>query len=170
MAADIHVSVQAHCFDLAAETEQLTASASQGDSSELGAIASFVGLVRGSEPDDVQAALSKDRGALQALEIEHYPAMTQRFIETICQQASQRWPFLACRVVHRTGRLKVGEPIVMVLVASRHRNNGFAACEFIMDYLKTSAPFWKKALFEHGEQWVEAKRSDQQALDKWRSK
>ena len=160
----VNVVIQPSTFDVAAET-QLLENALTGQRSNMGALATFTGSVRGSETgasDDAAAY-----GELLALDIEHYPAMTQSTIETIALAASQRWSFLGCRVIHRVGRLAVGEPIVLVLVASSHRKEAFAVCEYILDYLKTSAPFWKKAIFEHGEQWVDAKVIDTEALDKW---
>ncbi len=160
----VNVVIQPSTFDVAAET-QLLENALTGQRSNMGALATFTGSVRGSETgasDDAAAY-----GELLALDIEHYPAMTQSTIETIALAASQRWSFLGCRVIHRVGRLAVGEPIVLVLVASSHRKEAFAVCEYILDYLKTAAPFWKKAIFEHGEQWVDAKVTDTEALDKW---
>ena len=163
----INVSIQTVTFDLAVETVLLeTELADSLD--DRGGLVTFTGSVRASENN---AGNTKQNplayGKLLALEVEHYPAMTQSTIEGIVFTASQRWPFLACRVIHRVGRLAVGEPIVLVLVASSHRKEAFAACEYILDYLKNAAPFWKKAIFEKGEQWVEAKVSDSEALDKW---
>lgn len=160
----LNVSIQQQDFDLTAEMAVL-----RNGSSNLGAMASFIGFVREQEPKaaDEEGASAPILVPLLALEIEYYPAMTQAAIERICKQAQQRWPLLACRVIHRTGRLVVGEQIVMVLVSSRHRQAAFDACEFIMDYLKTSAPFWKKAVFAGSEQWVEAKLGDLKALEKW---
>jgi molybdopterin synthase catalytic subunit len=166
----IDVVIQSSTFDVAAETQLLETTLSDKPIN-MGALTTFTGSVRGSEiatPDD--AATSDDAatyGELLALDIEHYPAMTQSTIEAIALKASQRWPFLACRVIHRVGRLAVGEPIVLVLVASSHRKEAFAVCEYILDYLKTAAPFWKKAIFERGEHWVAAKVTDTKALDKW---
>ena len=160
----IDVVIQSSTFDVAAET-QLLETALSDKRINMGALATFTGSVRGSEaatPDDAATY-----GELLALDIEHYPAMTQSTIEAIALKASQRWPFLACRVIHRVGRLAVGEPIVLVLVASSHRKEAFAVCEYILDYLKTAAPFWKKAIFERGEHWVAAKVTDNTALDKW---
>src|SRR5690242_16926067 len=99
----------------------------------VGAVASFVGVVRGGEEDEIVA-----------MTLEHYPGMTERALMEILQQAQQRWDVVAARVIHRVGRLLPGEQIVFVGVASRHRGEAFAACEFIMDFLKTRAPFWKK--------------------------
>lgn len=160
----IDVVIQSSTFDVAAETQLLETTLSD-KRINMGALATFTGSVRGSEtatPDDAATY-----GELLALDIEHYPAMTQSTIEAIALKASQRWPFLACRVIHRVGRLAVGEPIVLVLVASSHRKEAFAVCEYILDYLKTAAPFWKKAIFERGGHWVAAKVTDTKALDKW---
>lgn len=164
----INVVIQESTFNLAIECDRLTAML--GDQHlNMGALASFAGNVRAVETnlentdqDDINAY-----GEFRALEIEHYPAMTQLSIESIVLKANQRWPFLGCMVIHRVGRLDIADPIVLVLVASSHRKEAFAACEYIIDYLKNAAPFWKKAIFEHGEQWVNAKASDALALDKW---
>lgn len=167
----INVVIQASPFDVAAETRSLETvlfeTVSVDNRSAIGALATFTGSVRGSETGVATAADMTTYGDLLALNIEHYPAMTQSTIEAIALKAAQRWSFLACSVIHRVGRLPVGEPIVLVLVASSHRKEAFAVCEYILDYLKTAAPFWKKAIFEHGEQWVAAKVSDTDALDKW---
>ena len=162
----INVLIQTSSFDVAAET-QLLENALTGQRSNIGALATFTGSVRGSETGLSGSEDATSYGELLALNIEHYPAMTQSTIEAIALAASQRWSFLGCRVIHRVGRLAVGEPIVLVLVASSHRKEAFAVCEYILDYLKTAAPFWKKAIFEHGEQWVDAKVTDTEALDKW---
>ena len=124
-----------------------------------GAVVSFVGLVR------EQAS----HGQVTAIELEYYPAMTQKALENIVEQAEQRWPLLGVTVIHRVGYLTAQEQIVMVAVASQHRHAAFAAAEFIMDYLKTQAPFWKKEYIAGQSEgiWVEAKDSDNQALAKW---
>ena len=162
----INVIIQPSTFDVAAET-QLLENALADKRVSMGALATFTGSVRGSETGLSGSEDATAYGKLLALDIEHYPAMTQSTIEAIALAASQRWSFLGCRVIHRVGRLAVGEPIVLVLVASSHRKEAFAVCEYILDYLKTAAPFWKKAIFEHGEQWVDAKVTDTEALDKW---
>ena len=162
----INVLIQSATFDVAAQT-QLLESALDDRRVNRGALASFTGSVRASETGLSGSDDATSYGELLALDIEHYPAMTKSTIEAIALAASQRWSFLGCRVIHRVGRLAVGEPIVLVLVASSHRKEAFAACEYILDYLKTAAPFWKKAIFEHGEQWVDAKATDTDALDKW---
>jgi molybdopterin synthase catalytic subunit len=134
------VSVQRGDFDLGQEVNAIT-------SVQSGAIASFVGVVR-----DV------------AMTLEHYPGMTEKALKEIVAEACGRWQVLDCSVIHRYGELQPGDQIVMVAVASAHRGDAFAACEFIMDYLKTRAPFWKK---EEGKGWVEARASDDAAAGRW---
>ena len=102
------------------------------------------------------------------MSLEHYPGMTERAIVRIVEQAKSRWQVMDCTVIHRYGELQPSDPIVLVAVASAHRGDAFAACEFIMDYLKTQAPFWKKELTAEGARWVEAKASDDQAADRWK--
>ena len=161
--ADIQILVQSEPFDLSDEMLQLQNSVDQQDQ-EVGAISSFTGQVRSAEED--QSAMDKN-GKLLALSIEHYPGMTEKSLFETCQLANKRWPFKACRVLHRVGYLKVGQPIVLVLVAASHREQAMKACEFIVDHLKTAAPFWKKAIFENTAEWVEAKSSDQLAIKRW---
>jgi molybdopterin synthase catalytic subunit len=148
------ISIQTADFDPGVEIAQL------GVSGEVGAVATFVGLVRG-------ATVPAQVGVV-ALELEHYPGMTERSVGDIVALAAQRWQLQAVKVIHRIGRLAVGDRIVFVGVASRHRGDAFAACEFIMDYLKTRAPFWKKEwnAQEQG-QWVEARETDQAAAARW---
>ncbi len=117
----------------------------------MGAVASFIGLVR-----DVEMTL------------EHYPGMTERAIGGIVEEARTRWQVMDCSVIHRYGALKPNDQIVLVAVASSHRGDAFAACEFIMDYLKTRAPFWKKEWSAGGARWVEAKDADDKAAERWR--
>jgi molybdopterin synthase catalytic subunit len=136
------VSVQREDFDLSSETKNFS------ENKSVGAIASFVGVVR-----EV------------AMTLEHYPGMTEKSLTRIVEEAQSRWQVLDCCVIHRYGELQPGEQIVMVAVASAHRGDAFAACEFIMDYLKTRAPFWKK---EAGSGWVEARASDDEAAGRWR--
>jgi len=124
---------------------------------QAGAIVTFSGLVRDLEGDK----------QVQSLVLEHYPGMTETSLEKIVQEASERWPVIDTTVIHRVGELKAAEQIVFVAVASLHRQAAFSACEFIMDYLKTRAPFWKKCRDENGENWVEAKDSDEQASLRW---
>jgi len=141
------ISVQAEDFDLGAEVKKLYCSTS------IGAVASFVGVVR-----DVPMTL------------EHYPGMTEKALARIAEEASARWKVLDCTVIHRYGALQPGDQIVLVAVASAHRGDAFAACEFIMDYLKTQAPFWKKEQRAGAESWVEARASDDQAAERWQAR
>lgn len=126
-------------------------------SSKVGAVVSFSGLVRD----------FNDRGDIKGLELEHYPGMTEKSLEGIVNKAADRWDIIAASVAHRVGKIWNGEVIVHVSVASQHRRNAFEACEFIMDFLKTDAPFWKKELSEDGDRWVEAKASDSDARGRW---
>ena len=147
---NVSISVQNEDFDVGREIEAL--SSGQG---EVGAIASFVGLVR-------------DEGkTLTTMTLEHYPGMTEKALAEIAEKAMQRWALLGVRVIHRIGRLLPGERIVLVVVASKHRGDSFAACEFIMDYLKTQAPFWKKEQTPDGGRWVDARDSDDKAAGRW---
>jgi molybdopterin synthase catalytic subunit len=147
------VCVQAEDFDLSAEVAKLRAG--QG---RVGAIVSFVGTVR-----DLN-----DGADVAEMELEHYPGMTEQSIEAIIVQAEQRWPVQGVRVIHRIGPLKPLDQIVLVAVTAAHRGEAFAACEFIMDYLKTEAPFWKKEQTPGGARWVDARNSDDAALEKWK--
>jgi molybdopterin synthase catalytic subunit len=148
--ADVHIQQQD--FD----PRQLQAALTAGDHG-IGAVASFVGLVRS----------GKEEEQLQQLELEHYPGMTERSIQAIIDQARQRWDVAAATVVHRIGPLAPGAQIVYVGVSSRHRGEAFQACEFIMDYLKTRAPFWKKETTAAGSSWVDARESDKTAAQRW---
>jgi len=141
----VKISVQQHDFDIKAETKALYGN------TKVGAVASFVGLVR-----DVPMTL------------EHYPGMTQNAIRKIVEEARSRWQVMDCTVIHRYGELQPGDQIVLVAVASAHRGDAFEACAFIMDYLKTQAPFWKKEHRPEGARWVEARDSDDQAAGRWR--
>ena len=145
------VSVQQQPFDAAAEIAALS-----NGRHDVGAVASFIGLVRDS--GDAQ---------LRAMTLEHYPGMTEKALEAIVAEAGSRWDLGAVRVIHRYGRLEPGEAIVLVIVASAHRGEAFAACEFIMDYLKTKAPFWKKEETAQGAQWVDARETDDAAAGRW---
>ncbi len=135
------VRVQAEDFDAGAEIRALSSD------SKVGAVASFIGVVRA-----------------VAMTLEHYPGMTERSLERIVEEAKGRWQVLECTVIHRVGPLEPTDQIVLVAVASAHRGDAFAACEFIMDYLKTRAPFWKK----EAAGWVEARASDDKAAERWR--
>ena len=126
-------------------------------SSNTGAVVTFTGLVR-----DIHGSSKVD-----SLYLEHYPGMTEKSLAAIVKQAQERWPLLETTVIHRVGSLKATEQIVFVGVSSEHRRAAFEACEFIMDYLKTRAPFWKKTFDEKGDHWVEAKESDFESSDRW---
>lgn len=125
---------------------------------KIGAVASFTGLMRDRNDGETVARMT----------LEHYPGMTERAIGEIVDQAKERWTLIDARVIHRVGELKPADPIVLVVTASSHRGDAFAACEFIMDYLKTRAPFWKKEATGKGERWVESRESDQDAADRWK--
>jgi molybdopterin synthase catalytic subunit len=127
-----------------------------------GAVAAFTGLVREHYSDE-----DRDGNRVLSLELEHYPGMTEKSLESIARQAAERWSVQACTIIHRVGRLSVGDRIVYVGVASTHRGDAFAAAEFIMDYLKTSAPFWKKQHRVEGAEWVETRSSDTEAARRW---
>ena len=146
------VRVQPQDFDAGAEIAALRA----GDA-RVGAVAAFVGTVR-----DVN-----DGDGVSTLTLEHYPGMTERALEEIVAKARERWDVLECLVVHRVGELRPLDQIVLVVVTSAHRGEAFAACEFVMDYLKTRAPFWKKEVTQAGERWVEARASDDDAARRW---
>ncbi|MCM8565879.1 molybdopterin synthase catalytic subunit MoaE [Thauera linaloolentis] len=124
---------------------------------DVGAVASFVGLVRD----------ANDGNGVSAMTLEHYPGMTEKALDEIVEQARQRWSLLRVRVIHRFGRLEPADRIVFVGVASAHRGDAFAACEFIMDYLKTRAPFWKCEETPVGARWVDARISDDSAAARW---
>ena len=146
------VSIQTQDFDLGAEVMQLRA----GDT-RVGAVCVFVGTVRDrNEGDDVAS-----------LELEHYPGMTEKSIQTMLEAARQRFDIRAARVIHRVGELQPMDQIVLVAVTSAHRGMSFQACEFLMDYLKTQAPFWKKEVTPDGARWVDARVSDDAALARW---
>jgi len=140
------VAVQREDFDLGAEMRAIS------KSSKVGAVASFVGLVR-----DVRMTL------------EHYPGMTENAIRKIVDEAAARWQVMDCTVIHRYGDLEPNDQIVMVAVASAHRGDAFQACEFIMDYLKTQAPFWKKEHRSGSTTWVEARAADDEAAERWKN-
>ncbi|PIE41223.1 MAG: molybdenum cofactor biosynthesis protein MoaE [Gammaproteobacteria bacterium] len=148
----VFINIQQECLD----TALLDAKVAQS-SSKIGAVVSFSGLVRD----------FNENGAIKGLEIEHYPGMTEKALSTIVKEAADRWEILAVGVAHRVGIIANSEVIVHVSVASQHRKSAFAACEFIMDFLKTDAPFWKKELSEKGDYWVEAKKSDAVARERW---
>ena len=146
------VRIQEADFDAGRELESLT----RGRVG-VGAVASFIGLVRD----------ANDGSAVSAMRLEHYPGMTEQSIEAICAEARKRWNIHDTLVIHRVGPLKPGDRIVLVGVSGAHRGEAFAACEFIMDYLKTKAPFWKKESTPDGERWVESRESDETAAGRW---
>lgn len=150
--AGCDVRVQREDFDVGRELAALRAASQQ-----VGAVASFVGTVRAEQ----------DGETLTALHLEHYPGMTERAIAAMVDAAQERFALLGTTVVHRVGTLAVGEQIVLVATASSHRRAAFAACEFLMDYLKTQAPFWKRAHTASGTHWVAAQAADEAALARW---
>lgn len=147
------VSIQNADFDLAAELAAL-----RRDDPRVGAVCSFLGTVRD----------RNDGSAVRTLELEHYPGMTEKAIEEMIDEAHRRFDIFAARVVHRIGLLHPMDQIVLVAVTSAHRGESFQACEFLMDYLKTQAPFWKKEETPEGARWVEAKASDDSAAKRWK--
>lgn len=151
----LSVTVAQADFDIA----KLQRSLLEGNAAE-GAIATFTGYVRNDQSS----------GNVNTMELEHYPGMTEKSILAILHQATERWPILSAKVVHRVGRLLPGEQIVWVGVSSAHRAAAFSACEFIMDYLKADAPLWKKEHSDAGESWVEAKASDSGRASRWDEK
>ncbi len=148
----IRVCVQAEDFDTGAEVSRL---ASGGDS--VGAVVSFVGVVRGESGGE----------QLLALQLEHYPGMTERELSRIADEATARWQLSAVTIIHRVGVLRPKDQIVLVVTASTHRQAAFDACAFVMDYLKTQAPFWKKETRASGDYWIEARSSDDEAAARW---
>lgn len=147
------VRVQTGDFDVGAEILRLR----QGNP-KIGAVASFIGLVR-----DVN-----DGDQIREMTLEYYPGMTEKALEGIVAQAGSRWDIYDALIIHRVGRLKPTDQIVLVVVTSAHRGDAFAACEFIMDYLKTRAPFWKKEQTQEGTRWVDARESDDEAASRWK--
>ncbi|HEY4072583.1 MAG TPA: molybdopterin synthase catalytic subunit MoaE [Herbaspirillum sp.] len=149
------IRIQTEDFDLSTEIAALRAQQPQ-----VGAVVSFVGTVR-----DLN-----DGAAVTQMELEHYPGMTEKALQKIVEQAQARWGFLDALVIHRIGPLQPLDQIVLVAVTAAHRGEAFAACEFIMDYLKTEAPFWKKEQTPDGARWVDARSTDTAALGKWDAK
>ncbi|RDI59228.1 molybdenum cofactor biosynthesis protein MoaE [Microvirga subterranea] len=148
----VSIRIQAEAFDVAAETAALT----EGRA-DIGAVVAFTGLCR------------DEGGRLTALELEHYPGMAEAEIAHIAAQAQDRWPLLGLTIIHRFGKVLPGDPIVLVLAASSHRRAAFEAADFLMDYLKTRAPFWKREHLKDGTagEWVEAKDLDDEAAQRW---
>jgi molybdopterin synthase catalytic subunit len=149
------IKVQEHDFDISLETAELRGRSGAG----VGAVALFVGTVRD----------MNDGASVSTMTLEHYPGMTEKSLLAICEKAQARWRIFEPLVIHRVGELKTMDQIVLVAVASAHRGDAFAACEFIMDYLKTDAPFWKKEQTPDGARWVDARVSDDHALRKWQT-
>jgi len=148
----VKVSIQRDEFDAGAEARALSR-----DTPAVGAVASFVGLVRD----------RNDGASVYTMTLEHYPGMTEKAIAQIVDEAKGRWEIIDCSVIHRIGELRPTDQIVFVAVASSHRRDAFAACEFIMDYLKSRAPFWKKEATGEGARWVDARASDDAAAARW---
>jgi molybdopterin synthase catalytic subunit len=153
MKATCTIRLQREGFDAAAETARLTRGRT-----DIGAVVTFTGICRGVEGGEPIAALT----------LEHYPGMAEAEIERHTDEACRRWPLAGITVIHRYGRIAPGEDIVLVITASSHREAAFAAAEFLMDYLKTRAPFWKQVEKASGADWVEAKSSDAAAAERWR--
>jgi molybdopterin synthase catalytic subunit len=149
------VRIQTKDFDAGAEIASL-----RRDNPKIGAVASFIGLCRDVNDGDVVTKMT----------LEHYPGMTEKALENIIAEAKRRWDVMEVLVVHRVGELEPTDQIVLVVVAGAHRGEAFAACEFIMDYLKTRAPFWKKEETPRGARWVEARSSDDEAAERWERK
>jgi len=145
------IRVQTGDFDIAAEVERLRAGRT-----DIGAIVTFTGTVRDAKPERISA-----------MTLEHYPGMTERELERIAAEARDRWPITGCAIIHRYGRLEPGDNIVLVVTASAHRQAAFEAAQFLMDYLKTSAPFWKSEDTPDGPRWVEARDADDDAARRW---
>ena len=150
--AATRVSIQSEDFDLQKEVAALRA----GDA-RVGAVCSFIGTVRD----------RNDGSAIASMELEHYPGMTERAIEAMIDEAHRRFDILGARVIHRVGLLQPQDQIMMVAVISAHRGQSFQACEFLMDYLKTQAPFWKKEQTPEGARWVDARATDDEAIARW---
>lgn len=146
------ISIQHEDFDVAAELAALRA-----QNAQIGALVSFVGLVRDFSGGDL----------IESIYLEHYPGMCEKALEKIIAEAQQRWQLLGVRVIHRVGELRPSEQIVLVATSSPHRADAFAACEFIIDYLKTAAPFWKREQTAHGAHWLDTKQSDEQRMQRW---
>lgn len=146
------VSVQHEDFDIGAEIARL-----KGTRTDVGAIVTFTGTVR-----DVE-------GTLESMTLEHYPGMTERELNNIAEEAERRWPLLGCRIIHRFGTLMPADNIVLVITLSAHRRAAFEAADFLMDFLKSRAPFWKKEDMGADTAWVDAKETDSQALKRWKS-
>ena len=157
----LYIDIRQDDFDVGQEQQQLSA-----ESPDAGGQVLFVGLVRDYSHHSGNQNLET---SVEALELSHYKGMTQAIIESICQQAGERWSLSGVRVIHRIGRLAANEQIVLVAVASPHRAEAFAGAEFIMDKLKTKATFWKKEIRSDGEHWLEMKEADKARCKRWQS-
>ncbi|HFB64300.1 MAG TPA: hypothetical protein ENJ60_02060 [Aeromonadales bacterium] len=164
----IKISIQQNDFSVADEYQQLIA-----DDRSQGGVATFIGRVRNSDDikvneNSIDSPVKKD---ICALELEYYPGMTEKVLTQLAETAREKWPLAAVTIIHRVGKLMAGEQIVFVGVTSMHRKAAFAACEYIMDILKTTAPFWKKEFSKENDQlqerWVEAKAADKAEAEKW---
>jgi molybdopterin synthase catalytic subunit len=155
------VSIQTDDFDLSTEVAAL-----RTQDRRVGAVCSFVGTVR-DRHTNLERSTTVQHGEVQSLELEHYPGMTEKAIEAMIDAAMARFDIYAARVVHRVGLMQPLEQVVLVAVSSAHRGESFAACEFLMDYLKTQAPFWKKEVTPEGARWVDARITDDAALARW---
>jgi molybdopterin synthase catalytic subunit len=152
MSIPVHIQVQQTDFDVSSELKRLSA-----HDRTIGALVSFVGLVR-----DINEGQS-----IQAMTLEHYPGMTEKALLEIAQEAQQRWPLQGITIIHRIGDLMPSDQIVLVITASRHRHAAFESADFLMDFLKSKAPFWKKENTPEGSRWVDARESDEIALARW---
>ena len=150
----IEIRVQPESFDLAAEQQSLLRGRP-----EVGALVTFLGLMR-----DLN-----DGRRVRSMALEHYPGMTEKALQAIAGEAAGRWDLTGIRIIHRVGQLAPQDPIVLVAVTSSHRGEAFRACEFLIDYLKTRAPFWKKETTDQGERWVDARTTDDEAAERWES-
>ena len=151
------ISIQTDDFDLNEEIQKL-----RRKGGDTGAIVTFTGLVR-----EFDSHKNNQTKAVKYLHLEHYSGMTEKSVETIVEEAMTRWPVLAVRVIHRVGKLNPGDQIVMVGISSGHRKDAFDAAEFIMDYLKSKAPFWKKQYTDQGSHWIESRETDVDAVGRW---
>ena len=147
--------MQVEDFDVSEELKLL-----RQNKPQIGAVAIFVGTVRDLNQGD----------EIDSMEIEHYPGMTEKALQDVLNKANECWALQSATIIHRVGKLKPLDQIVLVATASAHRGDAFAACEFVMDYLKSSAPFWKKEVTQEGSRWVDARESDLEALKKWQKK
>lgn len=152
MSIPVHIQVQEADFDVSAELNRLSA-----HDRTIGALVSFVGLVRDINEDQ----------SVSAMTLEHYAGMTEKALAEIAQQAQQRWPLQGITIIHRVGELLPSDQIVLVITASRHRHAAFESADFLMDFLKSKAPFWKKENTADGARWVDARESDEIALARW---